>query len=286
MSALREFASRNGRKAFFEARRLAGKAGVARSMPHFMVIGAQKSGTTSMYSYLKQHPQILRPIFKEPFFFDQNYERGLSWYGANFPARATIARLDDRHGRAHLTFEATASYVFNSIVPQRIAQDVDTRKFIALLRNPVDRVVSAYWHACRLGLEKRSLGEAIKIDLDRYATDKAYEEGYGPKPEGPPPRPTYLRRGIYHEALSAWHKYFAPENLLVIQSEIMFADPASVMARVFKFLDLPTFGRIDFDPQNVGAYDDSEAEMRRFLSDFYRPHTEKLGLMTGNAFTW
>ena len=283
MSALRNFVSLNGRRALFEARRM---TRVPRAMPGFLLIGAQKSGTSSMFSYLKQHPQIVRPIFKELYYFDRHYHRGLNWYGANFPARATIERRNDRHGRPHFTFEATATYIFDADVPKRIATDIETRKFIVLLRNPVDRAISAYWHARRMGRETRTLDDALKIDLERCEAELAFEAGRGPEPAGPPPRPSYVRRGIYHEAVARWQRQFAPENLLVVQSEIMFADPAAVMKRVFDFLKLPQAERIDWEPQNVGRYDGTDAEARALLQNFYRPHNARLNAMTSNAITW
>ncbi len=283
MSVVRDFISENGRRAVFEARRF---SPAPRAMPGFIVIGAQKSGTTSMFVYLKQHRQILRPMFKELYYFDRNYDRGLNWYGCNFPARSTVEKLNDRHGRQHLTFEATATYIFDAQVPGRIAQDIETRKFIALLRDPVDRIISAYWHAKRLGYETRSLDDALKIDLDWYLAEKAFEEGHGSKPSGTPPRPTYLRRGIYHESVARWQQTFAPESLLIIQSEVMFSDPRPVMSEVFAFLGLPPIDKIDFEPQNVGTYDDSEESARAFLREFYKPHNETLGKLRGKAFTW
>src|SRR5262245_53871580 len=192
MSGLKDLVSTKGRKALFELRRV---TRAPRAMPDFILIGAQKSGTSSMFSYLRQHPQIVRPVFKEPYYFDRHYDRGLSWYGCNFPARSTIERLNDRHGRPHLAFEATATYVFDERVPGRIAADIETRKFIVLLRNPVDRAISAYWHARRMGRETRSLNEALNIDLEWHQAETAFENGTGPKPEGTPPRPAYLRRG-------------------------------------------------------------------------------------------
>src|ERR1700742_5139666 len=98
MSRLREYLSTKSRKFLFESRRL---SPASRAMPDFILIGAQKSGTSSMFAYLKQHPQIVRPIFKEPYFFDRHYDRGLHWYGRNFPSRNTIGRLNDRFGRPH-----------------------------------------------------------------------------------------------------------------------------------------------------------------------------------------
>jgi hypothetical protein len=275
--------STHGRRALFGARRIMRGP---RAMPHFILVGAQKSGTSSMFAYLRQHPQIVRPVFKELYYFDRHYQRGLRWYGCNFPSRASLERRNDRVGRAHLTFEATATYIFDDQVPGRIARDIDTRKFIVLLRNPVDRAISAYWHARRMGRETRTLDEALQADLVRYEAERAFEEGHGPAPAGPPPRPAYLRRGIYHESVSRWHDAFAPESLLVIPSERMFAEPASAMARVFSFLDLPPAPAIDYAPQNVGGYRDSDTDARRLLQDFYRPHNERLAAITGLALSW
>jgi hypothetical protein len=283
MSALQDFLSAKGRRAQFELRRIFGGR---RAMPHFMLIGAQKSGTSSMFAYLKQHPQIIRPVFKEPYYFDRHYHRGLSWYGCNFPARASIDRLNDRFGRAHLTFEATATYVFDERVPGRIAADIDTRKFIVLLRNPADRAISAYWHGRRMGRETRSLADALKSDLEWYEAEQAFAQGRGPRPDGAPPRPAYLRRGLYHRWVRLWQDAFSPASLLVLQSERMFADPKSVMRTVFDFLGLPATDSIDFKPQNVGRYAESDADERRFLQKFYRPHNSELNRICGTAFDW
>jgi hypothetical protein len=283
MSALGNIISMSGRKALFETRRV---AGVPRAMPNFIVIGAQKSGTSSMFAYLKQHPQLIRPIFKELYYFDRHYQRGLRWYGCNFPASSTIARRNDRHGRPHLTVEATATYIFDAQVPARIAKDIETRKFIVLLRDPVDRAISAYWHARRMGRETRELSEALKIDLERYEAEITFEDGRGPKPVGSPPRPTYLRRGIYHEAVARWQHVFSPDDLLVLQSERMFAEPAAVMKQVFAFLEVQPADRIDFAPQNVGHYKDSDAQARNILREFYSPHNRRLSALTGNALSW
>ena len=283
ISALRNFVSAKGRQAQFELRRV---LGVPRAMPHFMLIGAQKSGTSSMFAYLKQHPQIIRPAFKEPYYFDRHYHRGLSWYGCNFPARSTLDRLNDRHARPHLTFEATATYVFDDRVPDRIASDVGTRKFIVLLRNPVDRAISAYWHARRMGRETRSLDDALKSDLERHEAETASGDSDVLRPGSASTRAAYLRRGIYHRWIAQWQRTFSPASLLVLQSEEMFADPRSVMGRVFDFLDLPAAGKINFEPQNVGRYSGSDLTARRFLQEFYRPHNLELNRITGNAFLW
>jgi hypothetical protein len=283
MRAMRDYLYQKGHETLFELRRL---RTASRAMPHFIVIGAQKSGTSSMFSYLKQHPQIIRPIFKEPYFFDRHYQRGLSWYGCNFPSQGTIGRLDDRFGQPHLTFEATATYVFDENVPDRIARDLKTRKFILLLRNPAERAISAYWHARRMGIEPRSLADAMQDDLRLYHEEMPENKTVS-NPTGPvPPRLSYLRRGIYHEAVARWQNTFSPDSLLVLQSETMFADPGAIMTKVFAFLNLPQPQSIDFTPQNVGEYDDRDAEVRQVLQDFYRPHNAHLNSICRNGLNW
>jgi len=277
---VRDFLYAKGSRALFELRRL---QPVARTLPDFIVIGAQKSGTSSMFSYLKQHPQILRPIFKEPYFFDRQYHRGLSWYRSNFPAQRTVNRLNDRLGRPHLTFESTATYIFDEQAPVRIARDLKTRKFILLLRNPADRVISAYWHARRMGIESRALAEVVESDMRRYRAEMAGEKDASSTPTS---RPNLLKRGIYHEAVSRWQSVFSPDDLLVLQSETLFAEPAGVMTQVFQFLDLPQPSHIDFEAQNVGGYKNRDAEVRAVLQDFYRPFNEKLNSLTRTKLDW
>jgi hypothetical protein len=282
MRPMRDFLYAKACRALFEFRRL---QPVARAMPHFILIGAQKSGTSSVFSYLKQHPQILRPIFKEPYFFDRHYHRGLGWYGSNFPSQRTIDRRNDRLGRPHLTFEATATYIFDEKVPNRIARDLKTRKFILLLRNPVERVISAYWHAHRLGVESRSLAQVVDDDMRRYRSELAGVTDNSLSALALS-RPSFLKRGIYHEAVARWQSVFSPQDLLVLQSESLFAEPAAAMTRIFDFLDIPQPGHIDYAPQNVGRYDDRDAQVRELLREFYRPHNQRLNSISRTQFDW
>jgi hypothetical protein len=154
------------------------------------------------------------------------------------------------------------------------------------LRNPVERAISAYWHARRMGRETRSLIEALEIDHRRYEEEKAFEAGAGPEPKGGPPRPTYLRRGIYAESVLRWQSVFSPDDLLVLQSEAMFDNPKSTIARVFAFLELPHVEGVDYAPQNVGGYSETDPEARSFLEVFYRPHNEWLNHISRSALTW
>ena len=116
-----------------------------RSFPDFIIIGAQKSGTTSMYAYLEQHPDIIGSLNKEIHFFDggtnpkvDNFKKGINWYKAHFPLCENVENKK--------IFEASPLYIFSPLVPKRIANYIPKVKVIALLRNPSDRAISHYFH--------------------------------------------------------------------------------------------------------------------------------------------
>ncbi len=113
--------------------RFFGKQG---SLPDFMIIGAPKCGTTSLFEYLCGHPNVARPRRKEIHYFDERFERGLAWYRRHFPLVE----------KPQITGEATTAYLFAKNTPARAAALVPDAKLIAVLRDPVRRVISHYWH--------------------------------------------------------------------------------------------------------------------------------------------
>src|SRR6187397_1377370 len=121
-----------------------------RALPDFLILGAQKAGTTALYSYLRRHPAIVGPSWKEVSFFDRHYARGEAWYRGNFPTRLRHALAERRaHARA-IAGEASPSYVFHPSAPERVAALVPDARLIALVRNPIDRALSHYHHEVAL----------------------------------------------------------------------------------------------------------------------------------------
>ncbi len=115
-----------------------------RVLPDFVVIGAQRSGTTSLYNNLVEHPQIASCIRKEVHYFDAYFERGSYWYRGHFPRAAELRRLARRHGAPVLTGEATPMYLFDPPCRRRLAELVPDAKLLVLLRDPVAREYSQY----------------------------------------------------------------------------------------------------------------------------------------------
>ena len=117
----------------------------SRSLPDYLIIGAQKGGTTSLYFLLGRHPQVMRSLYKEVNYFERNYHRGVSWYRAHFPTEWA-----KRSAKA-VTGEASPSYLGHREVPSRVRSLLPDCRLITLLRNPVDRMYSSYHHKVRLG---------------------------------------------------------------------------------------------------------------------------------------
>ena len=237
--------------------------------PDFIIIGATKCGTTSLFSYLNQHPKILSPHRKEINFFNHNFDLGIPWYLSQFPAIADFPEF--------ITGEASPFYIYNEQVMDRIKQLFPNIKLIAMLRNPIERTISEYYHAANHGIEKRSLAELIEIETEQLATMSRREamETFG-----------YLKNSIYIEKISKWIDTFPQKNILIIQSESFFEDTASIMKEVFQFLNLPYQESDRLIPCNVGTYPTVSKEIRQKLKEFFIPYNQELEEYLDRKFNW
>jgi hypothetical protein len=249
-----------------------------RALPAFIVIGAQKAGTTSFYHYLAQHSQVVTPLFKEVHYFDNNYSRGIDWYKAHFCTRS------DLHGRS--TFEASPYYLFHPAVPQRIAADLPHARFVVMLRNPIERAHSHYWHEKRLGHEPLSFADAIEAEEGRLngeegsrsaRRDVSFNHSHF----------SYASRGKYVEQLNRWLECFDKERFLFIKSERFFADPRAEMQRAAEFMGIAAFPKIDWTPKAVGKYGRRiESRTRAMLEKIFAAANHDLRQIAGSDFEW
>ena len=167
-----------------------------RPLPDFLIVGAQKAGTTALYAYLRRHPSITGPSWKEVSYFDRHYLRGPAWYRGNFPLRS----------RGRIVGEASPSYLFHPDAAERAAALVPGARVIALVRDPVERAHSHYQHEVALGREPLPFEEALEREEERLAGElerMRADAGYFSHAWW---NYTYLARGRYAEQLERWRR--------------------------------------------------------------------------------
>src|SRR5918994_1595947 len=205
-----------------------------RGLPSVLIIGAQKGGTTSLFNYLIQHPKVLPPVSKEIHYFDLQYARGHRWYRGCFPLARHLQQ-------GSVTLEASPYYLFHPLVARRAAELLPDVTVVALLRNPIDRALSHYHHEVRGGREALSLEEALDREAERLAGE---EERLVSQPDYYSynhHRYAYTRRGLYLEQLRRWEQHFPRSQMLIIQSERLFADPVGTTAAVYRAMGVPSY---------------------------------------------
>ncbi len=252
----------------------------ARVLPDYLIIGTQRGGTTSLYEHLVRHPRIPRALTKEVRFFDVEYSRGLTWYRSHFPTQV-YKWARERSGHNMVVGEATPDYMFDPRVPSRVVAAIPGVKLIALLRNPVDRAYSHYWHQVRRGFEQLSFEDAVQRERDRARK-------YGEEAAGSLERHhhSYLARGIYADQLSAWLDIFPRERFFIEASENLFNDPACVVGALFRFLGLPGPPSGSFPELNANSSGKMEASIRDNLDAYFRPHNVRLYDILGMDLGW
>ena len=243
--------------------------------PNFIIIGSQKSGTTSLASYISQHPQVLPAIKKETHFWSREFNQGIDWYLAHFPPIPKSQNL--------ITGEATPNYLVTDKIPERIYSLLPNIKLLVILRNPVDRAFSQYHHWQRLNWEDRSFEVAINQELEILKTtpkqpqgDRKYWRLSG----------NYIGRGVYIEFIQKWMGLFPKKQFLILRGEDLYQTPDNTMKQVFDFLGLPEHKLAKYKKLNSGSYTPISDLLRQRLSEYFQPHNQRLEEYLGIKFNW
>jgi hypothetical protein len=257
-----------------------------RPLPDFLVIGAQKAGTTALYAYLRWHPAVLGPSWKEVSFFDRHYVRGEAWYRGHFPNRIRIDRARRRTGREPVVGEASPSYLFHRAAPERVAALLPGVRLIAILRDPVERAFSHYNHEVALGREPLSFEAAIEREeartsgeIEHMLADPSYfSHAWW--------NHTYVARGLYAEQLRQWLALFPRERLHVLTSEQLAARPAETHAEVLRFLGLPSHELSSYPRINTREYESMSPRTRAVLAERFAEPNRELAELLGRDLGW
>ena len=198
--------------------------------PHFLGIGTQKGGTTTLYQLLKPHPDVYLPENKEVHYFTKHYGQGEAWYLEHFAAAKP----------GQLRGEITPYYLFHEAAPERIHALRRTMRLIALLRDPVERSLSQYFHSRRLGLEELPLEQALEAEATRLAGSEAVIRRPGGTHTSHQEH-SYVARSRYELQLQRYFKLFGRRNVLVLRSEDLFEQPQACLDALSGFLGIEPF---------------------------------------------
>lgn len=249
------------------------------SQPDFIIIGAQKAGTTALFSILDQHSSLQGSRIKEVHYFDDD-----DWYGkqrhyeyhAYFPPKRSVPE-------GQLLFEATPRYMYHSQVAQRLHDYKPDLKLIAVLRDPAERALSAwhmYHHHFKEGEyrqyhDARSFTEVVEKGIATITkTGEADDKGI-------------ISRGLYAPQLARYYEHFDKQQLLVLESNELKGEFDNAMVRVCDFLQV---GResLSYNERNKRREEKTEDELRALdrLRTFYKPYNEALFAMLGKKYDW
>jgi Sulfotransferase domain len=250
----------------------------ARMLPTFLIVGAKRAGTSSLYQYLIRHPDVHACISgKGAHYFDVCYQRGWRWYRSSFPLAA----------RGGITGEASPYYMFHPLAPARIAAALPAARLIVVLRNPVDRAWSHYHNERRLGVEPLRFEDAIGCEPERLAgqaEQMAADPGFHSFAWR---HHSYLARGRYAEQLDRLYHLFPPDQVLVIQSELLHADPNRALESVWRFLGLAPFtvhDRLAYKANDT--HETMAAATREGLNAYFEEPNRRLYRLPGVGFRW
>ncbi len=261
-------ATRSGH--FFQLRQshpgtlISARSGSRIDQPDFLILGKRRCGTTSLYSYLTQHPYITPALHKELHFFDARYDRGLDWYLAQFPPIGNHPEL--------ITGEASAGYVDSLAAAERIRRHFPHTRFIILLRDPVERAISHYHMNVRAGLETGALKKTLLDGVDPAADNLQTN--------------AYVDCSIYVKMLQVWLDMFPREQFLILQSEQLFAAPGRLTSGVYEFLGQAPFTSNDYRVENKGTYQSTNVALQQRLHEYFLPHNLALEEILGMRFGW
>lgn len=263
-----------------------GQATASRRLrPSFIMMGASRAGTTSLFRALSVHPQVLRPaVNKGVRYFDLNYGRGWDWYMGHFPLTRTAEAK--ARGGAPVAFEASGYYVFHPFAAERIAKDLPEARLVVMLRDPVERAYSAWKHETARGFEWETFERALELEdarlrgeVDRMARDVTYESFCHR-------HQSHRTRGEYVDQLERILQHFPREQLHVMQSEAFFVEPEQEYARLQAFLGLEHHRPDTFEVHNARPSNPMPKRVRARLEEHYAPYDARLEALLGEPLRW
>jgi hypothetical protein len=232
-------------------------------LPTFVIAGAQRSGTTSLTHWLRDHPDVLMGTGKELRYFDDGWEQGetLDEYRARF----------GRWSGERAVGEATPNYLFHPDAMARLASVAPAVKIIVSLRNPADRAYSQFWARFSRGVEQRDFDTVMRAEL---AGDV--------QPNG-----SLFARGCYHEQLERTLEHFPREQLLVLLFDDVEHEPRSIYTQVCRYIGVDETIVTDEVGQTANGHRQFRSNaLRRATRNLPKPARTAIGRLNSKAATY
>jgi len=259
--------------------------------PDFVIIGAKRGGSTSLYNYVLEHPGIA-PLFpgrqhiKGAHYYDTRYARGLTWYRSHFPIEIAGRRAVRPLVRPSICGEASPYYLFHPLAAERLARDFPDVRIIAVLRDPVERAYSHFKERTHHDGEALSFEDAFAAEEDRLRGEAeriVAEPGYLSVEHE---NHSYLAQGRYLDMLPRWFSLFPREQFHITVSEEFYADPDRHVNEVWKFLGLPPRRLQSRVRHNYLPSAGMAPETRLLLQENLIEHNRALADLLGRPLPW
>ena len=257
--------------------------GFIRVIPDFLVIGAKRCGTTSLYQHLPEHPCISKSPHDNMGFFNDNFHLGVNWYKSFFPTTFTRKKIKSKFGN-FLAFDVTTKYMEEESTANNVYQTKPNMKIIIILRNPVDRAYSQYHLSVRQTAERRSFEDVVEENMNRL--NKESHEHYEIKPRFSAKEDNYLKKGLYALQLRYWLKILPRENILIVSTEEFESNQQIIYNKIFEFLNISKFEVKNTKKMEKGNYPPMKSETRNLLLDYFRSHNHELFELINIKFDW